>query len=319
MKKIGLVLAGGGGKGAYHVGVWKALKEFGVDQNIKAIAGTSVGALNTALFLQGDLKVAEKVWLEIRPEKILTPNTQELLTKAMKYVPAPVFDLFNRLSEKIIGHGWFSRAGLLEIIRNYVDLSSISTSQIPCFATCMNARSMKPEYMKLNLLDEDKIESVLLASSAIPFIFDPVKIDGQTYWDGGLPVIGDNLPIRPLYEIGCDVILLVHLGRTAVVEREQFPNAHIVEIVPKETQGGFFTGTLDFTPSGSRRRIEQGYRDTINILQPIFQMAVVQQKMSIGWNELKNSEHEFNGKHKDRLAERENLKKELYHLLDDTN
>ncbi|WP_248892748.1 patatin-like phospholipase family protein [Bacillus methanolicus] len=38
MKRIGLVLAGGGGKGAYQIGVWKALREFGIEQNIKAIA-----------------------------------------------------------------------------------------------------------------------------------------------------------------------------------------------------------------------------------------------------------------------------------------
>ena len=48
-KEYGLVLAGGGTKGAYQVGVWKALKE--LDINVKAIAGTSIGALNGALFL----------------------------------------------------------------------------------------------------------------------------------------------------------------------------------------------------------------------------------------------------------------------------
>ena len=38
-KKIGLVFAGGGGKGAYHIGVWKALREYGIDKNITAVAG----------------------------------------------------------------------------------------------------------------------------------------------------------------------------------------------------------------------------------------------------------------------------------------
>ena len=51
-KEYGLVLAGGGTKGAYQVGVWKALKELKI--NIKGIAGASIGSLNGALFLQDD-------------------------------------------------------------------------------------------------------------------------------------------------------------------------------------------------------------------------------------------------------------------------
>ena len=49
-KEYGLVLAGGGTKGAYEVGVWKALKEMNI--NITAVVGASIGALNGALFLQ---------------------------------------------------------------------------------------------------------------------------------------------------------------------------------------------------------------------------------------------------------------------------
>ena len=47
---LGLVLSGGGAKGAYEVGVWQALEEAGIASNITAISGTSVGAINAALF-----------------------------------------------------------------------------------------------------------------------------------------------------------------------------------------------------------------------------------------------------------------------------
>ena len=50
-QEIGLVLAGGGGKGAYEVGVWKALNDYGIAQKITVISGTSVGWLNAALFI----------------------------------------------------------------------------------------------------------------------------------------------------------------------------------------------------------------------------------------------------------------------------
>ena len=59
--RIGLVLSGGGFKGAYQIGVWKALKELGVER-FSAIAGTSVGALNAVLIANDDLESAEEVW-----------------------------------------------------------------------------------------------------------------------------------------------------------------------------------------------------------------------------------------------------------------
>lgn len=48
--KLGLVFAGGGGKGAYQIGVWKALIEKGLDKYVTCISGTSIGGLNSALF-----------------------------------------------------------------------------------------------------------------------------------------------------------------------------------------------------------------------------------------------------------------------------
>ena len=59
-KEYGIVLEGGGAKGAYQVGAWAALLEAGI--KIKGIAGTSVGALNGALMCMDDLREAEKLW-----------------------------------------------------------------------------------------------------------------------------------------------------------------------------------------------------------------------------------------------------------------
>ena len=60
-QKIGLVLGGGGGKGAYQIGVWKALKEYKIDKYINYLSGTSIGSLNSLLFLTGDLDNAINV------------------------------------------------------------------------------------------------------------------------------------------------------------------------------------------------------------------------------------------------------------------
>lgn len=68
--RIGLVLSGGGGKGAYQIGCLKALRCAGVER-YAALSGTSVGALNAALVAIGKLDAAERLWREITPAKVI--------------------------------------------------------------------------------------------------------------------------------------------------------------------------------------------------------------------------------------------------------
>ena len=68
-KEYGVVLEGGGARGAYQIGAWKALKEAGV--RIKGISGASVGALNGALMCMDDLEKAEYIWENITYSKVM--------------------------------------------------------------------------------------------------------------------------------------------------------------------------------------------------------------------------------------------------------
>lgn len=71
---LGLVLSGGGAKGAYEVGVWQALNEAGLTGDVAAVSGTSIGAVNAALFASWpDPKGAERLWLE-NLGKVFVPN-----------------------------------------------------------------------------------------------------------------------------------------------------------------------------------------------------------------------------------------------------
>lgn len=75
---LGLVLSGGGAKGAYEVGVWQALHDAGLVTNVAAVSGTSIGAVNAALFASWpDPKGAEALWLE-NLEKVFVPNERIL-------------------------------------------------------------------------------------------------------------------------------------------------------------------------------------------------------------------------------------------------
>lgn len=70
----GLVLEGGGAKGAYQIGAAKALQEMGIE--IKGIAGSSIGAINGAMIAQGDLDKAYKIWAEMSLSRVFDVNDE---------------------------------------------------------------------------------------------------------------------------------------------------------------------------------------------------------------------------------------------------
>lgn len=266
MDGIGLVLAGGGGKGAYQVGVWKALNEMNIAQNITAVSGTSVGALNAALFAHGNYEVAENIYKNIKTDQILTPSKMDIIRIWKE------FFIQNRIINAILGGknaSLFSREGMIEIIDEYINLTILSNSSINCFATCHDYKKKNPVYFRINGKTNSQIVDILLASSALPVIFGPVDIDGVTYYDGG---ISDNVPVSPLYDLGYKMIIVVHLGRDSYVDNRLFPNATLIQIVPKDAQGDFVTGTLDFTKEGALTRMKQGYENTMEIISHLHKL-----------------------------------------------
>ena len=70
-----VVLAGGGSRGAYQVGVWQAMKELGMDYQI--VTGTSVGALNGAMLVQGDYEQARRMWLRLTAKDIANVDLED--------------------------------------------------------------------------------------------------------------------------------------------------------------------------------------------------------------------------------------------------
>ena len=92
MEKLGLVLAGGGGKGAYEIGVWQALRDLGLEPSVAAVSGTSVGALNAALFATGDLERARTVWRDLSPAHILfSPDPEKAARQISEFSRKSMF------------------------------------------------------------------------------------------------------------------------------------------------------------------------------------------------------------------------------------
>ncbi len=303
MDGMGLVMAGGGGKGAYQIGVWKYLRETGLDRFVRGVSGTSVGALNAALFASGDLDQAEMIWRNIRPELILTPRNYSKEEAAgwlaETGISVSAEDLAPAVTERSSSLA-FSRDGLLAIMRQGVNFPAIQNAPIPCFATCLTVPGLEVRRFDLRRYAPEDAQSILLASSAIPLVFDTVSIEGVSYCDGGVPGLGDNVPIAPLYEMDLRYILVVNLTRDAVADHAKFPGAKLIEITPQEDLGGLTSGTLDFTAAGAAERIGQGYRDTKKSLGSFVEAALIHRQNQMIFQAFEESER----KYQDRLTMR---------------
>ncbi|MCR4899359.1 MAG: patatin-like phospholipase family protein [Treponema sp.] len=263
--KFGLVLSGGGGKGAYEVGVWKALLEYGLAQKMRAVSGTSVGGLNSALFAIVPYDQIETIWLSKVPGK-LTQNdaliSQEGLEEILSSIP--LVKLQNISFPQVY----------VTAVRNKFIIAKLIKSKVGQYA------------VRFNLNDEVSISQAkkkLLATSAFPILCPPVKLsDGFEYSDGGNEGAGgDNTPIDPIINNHSDidkifVVYLTHEPKRLVKEID-YDTKHLVQIIPSIELGGILDGTANFTSSRITLLIKYGYEDTVKILKqngyyPVSQM-----------------------------------------------
>ena len=269
--KIGLVLSGGGDKGAYQVGAWKALEEFGISKEIKVISGTSIGALNTVFFdtLSAD-DLIEK-WLNINMIETFQVN-KDRIDKLIKDITNSSKGIFDKIFSIFSSQGFLLKDGVIKTIKNNTDLNLIPESKRILYATCtdctdlpneflllntLNLKIGRPKYFKLNDFNANKLEKILVASAAIPFIFDRVTIDGREYLDGGL---ADSTPIPPAYYNGCDIIIVISLNKNYSVDQSKFPLSKFITINLND-ENKLPVGNLTFERSIIENRIDKGYSD----------------------------------------------------------
>lgn len=259
--KWGLVFSGGGAKGAYEIGVWRALRELGFEKNITAVSGASVGSLNAVLFAEGDYEKAEKIWNSITPVEFLDCDIRELMAQSF-----PNAEDVRELFENVKQGGICSRNGLLNIIRYQANLSAVSKSQCRIYANAVyeHRGSNQVEYFCLNGKTAEEITEILLASSAMPFVYEPVSINGILYRDGG---IVDNTPVYPLVRDHYQRLIVVKLDQKGYVEKNFYKNREIIEIIPSTDLGDFFEGTVDFSHKNIVKRVELGYYDALLTLR----------------------------------------------------
>lgn len=192
-----LVMPGGGGRGAYQVGVAKALFESGLKFDMAF--GTSIGAINAAFLAQGELKRLEEIWGSLRPWDIFKlPNAQQL-------------------GRMVLGRklGMLDTSPLEEILRREADLRRIKNSEMKVRLVTTDLCSLETRMVNLeDVSTTGELVDLLMATSAVPIAFPPRQLQGDGLWvDGGLV---KNTPLRAAIDAGVDEIFMVLLHPESV-------------------------------------------------------------------------------------------------------
>lgn len=184
---VGIVLSGGGARGYSHAGALKAMEE--VDLAPDIVSGVSAGSIVGAMYAAG-MTAGEMFDFFSEQESI--------------------FDIVRiNLPKK----GLFKVTGLEEKLRKIFKNKKIEDLEKKLIITATNISKPGVEYF-----ESGEIVPRVLASSAIPVLFNPVEIGGQTYVDGGML---DNLPVAPI--LGkCGKIIGVSLN--PIKEEQEFSN-----------------------------------------------------------------------------------------------
>ncbi len=247
-KEYGLVLAGGGTKGAYEVGAWKALKEMNI--NITAISGASIGAINAALIIQDDFRKLLNIYETINVENIVDVK-DKLRNKRNILSPKNVVPLATEYV-KLKG---FDNKPLREMMEKYLDIDKIYNSSIDFGMTTYSKKNKTSlEVFKEDIPKEEFID-YLLATACFP-IFKEQKIGEEEYVDGGYY---DNVPINMLTKKGYKNIIVIDISKDGIKRKMISKNTYVKIIRPAEDLGGIF----DFDKSRMQKNMTMGYLDTL--------------------------------------------------------
>ncbi len=255
MKKLGIVLEGGGVKGAYQCGALEALCELGM--SVDGIVGTSIGAVNGALFLQGGISLLSKVWDKIDTNTIFELDeivieklkTDGLDLQTMLFMTKNVKSIFQMLQD--------SEKKSKAFFSSLVDEKAIRESALDFGAVAFNISDMKPAELMKEAIPQGQLVNFVIASAAFP-IFPSIEIDGKKYIDGG---VWDNMPINLIARNGYEKLLVIRTNPASKEpkRKQERDDLAVFTILPDEDLGH----ALAFADTKIARLREKGRRDAI--------------------------------------------------------
>ena len=232
-RKINLALQGGGAHGAFS---WGVADQLLADERIAiaGLSGTSAGALNAVMIADGLARGGRDEARKRLAEFWRAASTGGNLPAVQRAVTDRLFSILPLTTSL---HDWFETVAryfspydlnplninpLKELIERFVDFGAVRDSSLPLFIAATNVHTGRLKIFSRESINADAV----MASAALPFLFQAVEIDKVPYWDGGYL---SNPPIFPfLRTTGAEDVVVVQINRDArhdaeIVDRDRQP------------------------------------------------------------------------------------------------
>jgi NTE family protein len=258
----GLVLEGGGAKGAYHVGAYKALKELNIE--IGGIAGTSIGAINGAMMVQGDYELLEKAWYSVNSYELFDIDEKAIMDLKNFNLHDVNFSYLLHQSKEILSNRGLDTSKIRDLFDSYIDEDKIRDSDIDFGIVTVNLTDKKPVELMKEDIPKGKLVDFLIASANLP-AFRIEEVDGKKYLDGGFY---NNLPIDILADRGYKDIIAVRTLAMGIVRKVKIKDLNVTYIQPVESLGSAL-GALSFNREKAEELINLGYYDTLKVFKKL--------------------------------------------------
>lgn len=249
VEKKAVVLSGGGAKGAYQAGVWKALRK--LHYHYKIVTGTSVGALNGVLMVQRDYYKCLKMWENMDFEKIFIDHFPDKIDGISGKA-----GIYKRYAASFLKNGGINTSRFEQMVYKMFSSFRFFRSSIDFGLVVYNFTTRKPlEITKAQMTEKSAPLYIIGSASCFP-AFPMKKIDGNQYIDGGY---SDNMPINLAISLGATEIVAVDLHAVGKKKKVTNTDVKITMVEPKNQIVSF----LIFEKQSSRKAICYGYNDTM--------------------------------------------------------
>lgn len=250
MKDYGLVLAGGGAKGVYQLGAWKAMREMGI--TFSAVAGVSIGSINGALIASDCYEEAKELW------KCASVDKGVRIASELKD-PENLFSLKNAavLLKEIVRNGGIDASPTKNLLLQFIDETKVRRSDVEFGMVTFSLTEFAPLEIFIDKIPEGELVDYLLASSKVPGV-SKIGPEGEKYLDGG---VYDNAPIGLLRKHGYNRIIVVDISSMkGLGHKGDMSNAEFIYIRPYDIED--LGAAFDFSEEMYEKRMQMGYLDT---------------------------------------------------------
>lgn len=253
---LGLALEGGGAKGAYEIGAYRALTELGYRFDV--ICGVSIGAINAALLAQGDCERAAEFWETMSNDDLFSEKDRGFLEVINRQVNLNTLSALKANIKTALENGGIDTSRIRAFLEQNIDPRRLLDSPVDYGMIAVAFPELQPLIAYKKEMTPETVIDHVLASASFPG-FQPTVIGDKKYLDGGLY---DACPYNELLDYGCDEVIAIRLNGFGIIHPVR-DRRKIRQIFPSEQLGP----VMRFDPANSRRNIQMGYYDTLRQLQ----------------------------------------------------